>query len=63
MRQYLYVFWAIVLLGMLLLTAAYPEARQQELFTGWDHYYLYDSDGSRACLSRLERWSIQYSAR
>jgi hypothetical protein len=32
MRQYLYLFWGLVLAGMIILTAAYPECRQAASF-------------------------------
>jgi hypothetical protein len=43
MRQYLYLFWALVLAGVLLLTAAYPRCPQ---YAANRCYQIYDTNGT-----------------
>lgn len=42
MRQYVYMFWALVLGGMVLLTAAYPPCTQ---YSENRYYRIHDRDG------------------
>ncbi len=48
MRKYLYLFWGLVLAGIIILTAAYPECRQAanlQYPTNLD-YSVYDQNGA-----------------
>ena len=48
MRQYLHMFWGLVLAGMVFLTAVYPECRQSVAQQYPDRcYYVYNSNGDR----------------
>ncbi len=53
MRQYLYLFWGLVLAGMLILTAAYPECRQAAAlqYPANRDYAVYDQNGDRMLVS------------
>jgi hypothetical protein len=53
MRQYLYVFWGLLLAGMILLTAAYPECRQAAAlqYPANCDYVVYDQNGERMLVS------------
>ena len=48
MRQYLYVFWALVLGGMVLLTGVYPPGSP---YADYRHYRIYDRDGNMTLIS------------
>jgi hypothetical protein len=53
MRQYLYVFWGLLLAGMVILTAAYPECRQAAglQYPANRDYAVYDRKGERMLVS------------
>ena len=53
MRQYLYVFFGLVLAGMVILTAACPECRKAATmqYPKNGDYYVYDSNGDRLFVS------------
>jgi hypothetical protein len=58
MRQYLYLFWALVLAGIMLLTAAYPQCPQYAT-NRYDH--VYDINGNLTFVSGTETASgMQY---
>ena len=46
MRQYLFIFWGLVIAGMIILTAACPECRQAATMQYPENrtYYVYDSN-------------------
>ncbi len=48
MRQYLYVFWALVLGGMVMLTVIYPPGTQ---YAGYRNYQVYDRDGNMTLIA------------
>jgi hypothetical protein len=48
MRQYLYLFWALVIGGMVLLTAVYPPCPQ---YASSRYYQVYDTNGNLTCVS------------
>ncbi|MBN2108704.1 MAG: hypothetical protein JW832_14865 [Deltaproteobacteria bacterium] len=53
MRQYLYVFWGLLLAGMVILTAAYPECRQAAVlqYPANRDYAVYDQNGESLFVS------------
>ncbi len=52
MRQYLYVFFGLVLAGIIILTAACPECRLAATMQyPKNGYYVYDSNGDRLFVS------------
>ena len=55
MRSYLYVFWALVITGIILLTAAHPEYCRVSAAS--HAYYVCDSSGRRmqACGNVADR--------
>ena len=61
MRGYLFVFWTIVLLGILVLTAAYPQPGPRELLADSSRYYVYDIGGVRVCVSQCELDNLLHS--
>ena len=58
MRVYLYLFWALVLAGILLLTAAYPQCTQ---YATSRYYHVYDTNGNLMCVSgNLHTSAVMY---
>jgi hypothetical protein len=53
MRQYVYLFGVLVLAGMIILTAAYPECRQVAClqYPANRDYAVYDQNGDRILVS------------
>ena len=53
MRQYLYLFSGLLLAGMIILTAAYPECRQAAIlqYPANRDYAVYDRKGERMLVS------------
>lgn len=53
MRQYLYLFWGLLLAGMIILTAAYPECRQAAglQYPANRDYAVYNLNGERMLVS------------
>jgi hypothetical protein len=53
MRQYLYLFWGLLLAGMIILTAAHPGFRQAAglPYPGNRDYAVYDRNGERLLVS------------
>gem|GEM_PF-5394972 len=58
MRQYLYLFWALVIGGILVLTAVYPKCAS---YSTSRYYHVYDTNGNLMCVSGNQHSSgMQY---
>jgi hypothetical protein len=53
MRQYLYLFWGLVIAGMVVITLACPECRQAATgkYSSSCSYAVYDQNGDRIYVS------------
>lgn len=49
MREYLFLFWSLVIAGMIIMTAAFPECRQAASgkYSSSRSYAVYNNDGDR----------------